>query len=74
MELKYFHENQPKINSRFVAFYADASGAELFLRDPEGDYYDAEGRHIEIEDWFGEANFYSYADLPDEFRLYFEEK
>ena len=74
MELKYFHENPPKINSRFVAFYADASGAALFLRNPEGEYYDAEGRLIDIENWFGEANFYSYDYMPDDFRLYFEAK
>ena len=74
MELKYFHDSQPKINSRFVAYYADASGAELYLRDPEGDYYDVGGELVDAEDWFEEAGFYSYAYMPDDFRLYFEEK
>ena len=74
IELQSFYATEPPVDSRFVAFYCDGSGAALFKRDMAGDYHDADGDSLPDGEWFVGAGYYLYACLPDFFRLFFEEK
>ena len=73
MELELFAVCQPIIGTRFVAFYGDGSGASLYLRTDNGDYYTAEGDVILDKEWFMDSGHHSYAYLPENFRLFFED-
>lgn len=72
MELEIFAVCQPQVGSKFIAFYADGSGASLYLRDDNGDYYTTEGDLIKDNEWFIDSGHFQYAYLPDDFKLWFE--
>ena len=74
--MNYFIHEKP--TSKFVAFYSDGSGANLFWRlDDDVDgfpvYCNAEGDFIEKpETYFEDAGYYAWLPLPDDFEFWFE--
>ncbi len=72
--MRNFCTSQPPKDCRFIAIYADSSGAALFRRTEEGDYIDAEGEDIHPYDhhWFADAGVLHYILLPYDFKLWFE--
>ena len=73
MKLFNFYEQPPAHGTRFVAFYSDSSGAELFMRNDEGDYLKADSLYNPPDtNWFIDSGYLLFAVLPDDFRLFFE--
>jgi len=72
-EIHCFYEVAPMSGSRFVALYADMSGAHLFMRNADGSYKAADGDLMPPADyWFADAGYLHYIYLPDNFKLWFE--
>lgn len=65
--IKYFHIEKPT-QGKFVAFYSDGSGANMFLV-VDGGYLSTEG-----EDYYDENfdSFSTWIQLPDDFGFWFE--
>lgn len=74
-----FFDNPPKPGTRFVALFADCSGAEIFYLSDKGALVDSCGAEIlrgadgALADWLLEAGFVAWVALPDGLRLFFEE-
>lgn len=73
MKKYFFYEKLPKKNSRFIALYADRSGADLFMRDKDGIFCDTQGG-ILSQTWFTDSGYLDYAYLNANDRLWFEVK
>lgn len=69
----------PPRGSRFVALFADGGGAELFYLDTAGVLFDAHGEELlrgsdrELADFLFDMGFFSWTELPEGMRLFFEE-
>jgi len=63
-------------NTKFVAIYADGSGARLFFIDDIGDLYNSECDKTDIapDTWLVDAGFAYWIKLPDSFKLWFEQR
>lgn len=72
MKLFNFYEQPPEHGTRFIAFYSDGSGAELFMRTDNGDYIKADSMFAPNTDWFIDSGYLWFARLPDDFKLFFE--
>lgn len=71
MKLQNFYIEGPKKNSKFVAFYADGSGAALFYRCKNGNYYSTHSELLPPDNyWFCDAGFALYAYLPKKSQLW----
>lgn len=71
MEMFNFYIDTPKKDSRFVAFFDDGSGADLFCRRKNGDFFNAEGHFLDL-DWFLDAGYLTFMYLPNDFKFFFE--
>jgi len=75
--MNYFAHEKPE--GKFVALFADGSGANLYWRlddQPCGlpVYCDATGDLIgEPETYFEDAGYYAWLPLPDDFQLWMEQ-
>ena len=75
IKLKSTITDPPK-KGRIVAFYGDGSGAALFYVRKNGVLVNAEGELIvgyTADEWLFEAGYSEWAELPDNFRLWFEQ-
>ena len=71
--MNYFHEKLPEIGQKFVAVFADGSGAELFLRIDSNRDTAVYIHHDGIEDCdLDEQNYLFWLPIPDDFTLWFE--
>lgn len=71
MGIKYFYQEQPKSN--IVAFYSDGSGAHIYGYI-DGSFYDGEsGIHLD-KDYFVDADFFCYIELPDDFKFFCDQQ
>jgi len=73
MRLHCFYTDEVKAGKRFVAFYGDGSGANLFRKDKDGNYYDTDGEFLS-QDWFIDSGYIDFAYLPDDFKFWSEVK
>ena len=73
MRLFNFYKQPPEEGTRFIAFYSDGSGAELFMRTDNGDYIKADSMFAPDTNWFIDSGYLWFARLPDDFRLFFED-
>lgn len=65
-----FPELPPK-GEKFVAVFSDGSGARMYLRDDNGDFYGCESFELEDEEYFLEQ-FSLWALLPTNFMFWAE--
>lgn len=72
--LKCFFEDDDPLPKKFVAIYADGSGAGLWCRNSKGTYDSVGDREIRgvDRDWFIDADHLHYIALPDDFRFWGE--
>lgn len=64
--MNLFSVEQPKNGSRLVAFFDDASGARLFIRDDAGRYIDAFGEEDDM------SGYSHWMPIPDTYKFWFE--
>jgi len=77
MKFNYFHDNFPKQGRKFIAFYGDGSGCDMFkhlrhhtvFKQASSDW--KEELHI-TPDWFEESGYLQWAYLPDNFQFWGE--
>lgn len=71
MKLEYFHISLPKKGTKFIALYADGSGAELFHALKDNLCINMEKASYNIDD-LPEHGYNAWIALPDNFELWYE--
>jgi hypothetical protein len=73
MKFYCFHTDEIKLDSKFIAFYINGSGGDLFSMDKDGAIRCADGDYVST-DWLLDASFCLFAYLPKKFLLHYEIK
>ena len=68
--LNYFVDEFPENDSKFVAFYSDGSGCNLFTVNSEGQYTGFEVGEVLEKEWFLETDYGGWQYLPDNFDMW----
>jgi hypothetical protein len=66
--MKTFHDDTP--GQKFIAIYGDGSGCEIFQMADGGYKSPAYDDELIDYDWFMEAGFVWFIDLPDDFSVW----
>lgn len=69
--LHNLYSTDPTPGRKFVALFADGSGADLFRRDKQGNYYNTEGELLS-QTWLEDAGYLAFMYLPDYFTFWSE--
>lgn len=70
--LETFYTSKPE--GKFIALYGDGSGCSMWHKKEEG-FFDQEGGLIHNDpDWFIEAGYLFFVELPDTFQFWHEHK
>lgn len=67
----YFAHEMPPVGRKFVAVYADGSGANVYMRSMVSEYKDSHSNVISF-DFFLDCQYSYWQTLPDSFKLWFE--
>lgn len=63
---KCFYEDEPKNGKAFVAIFDDLSGANIFIRDDNGNILDMNGEFLS-QSWFVDSGYIWFTYLTDGF-------
>ena len=76
MTLNSIHTKSIPNGTKFVAIYADGSGAHLFKIDKTGKLYCPEGEMLSNapDTHLMDCDYYYWIELPKTFKLWFEQK
>lgn len=69
-KMKHFAAQLPRLNTKFVAFYHDGSGAEIFKKIDKSTYIDCNGEKYNNEHLMD--NFFYWLQIPTEFEFFYE--
>lgn len=67
--MNFIYDTKPE--DRFIAFFGDGSGADLFIRVDGGDIYNSHGE-IVSDDWLMDAGYCQWMPLLENIKLWFE--
>lgn len=70
-EMKTFHEHGHELPNKFIAIFADGSGASIFIRKGDGFCEPDNEFKVPDKEWFINSSGYKwFFPLPDDFKVW----